>query len=68
MEEVEMTLNMLFDFRDASERLTHCPARHEETVFNIVSYFYFGWCLVNLILFKLTAMFESLFCVCVCVQ
>lgn len=27
------------DLRDATERLTHCQARPEETVFNIVGYF-----------------------------
>lgn len=39
MEELEMTLNTLFDLRDVTERLIHCQARHEETVFNIVRYF-----------------------------
>lgn len=39
------------------ERLTHCQARCEETV-------YFWWCLVNSVLFNPIARFAHLFCVC----
>lgn len=29
MEEADMTLSMLCDLRDATGKVTHCPARHE---------------------------------------